>query len=411
MQVILGVIFHFIGGFASGSFYMPFKKVKGWAWESYWIIGGIFSWLIVPPLAAWLTIPGFSEIIANTNASTLGYTYLFGLLWGIGGLTYGLGVRYLGVALGSSIILGLCMVFGALIPSLYYQFFPVQGKDTIGTIAGSNWGLTVLAGLVVCIIGIILCGKAGTMKEKQLNTDLPPGSLEKENKTILQPQTNVLAEETAVAGIGYRHEAYDEIAPENNSAACHGTPVSAASTEYKFALGLTVAIISGVLSACFNFGLEAGQPMAAVANDLWKAANPGQGEFLFRNNVIYVVVLWGGLTTNFIWCMILNARNKTFGNYADKRTPLLRNYLLSALAGTTWFLQFFFYGMGESKLGNGASSWILHMSFIILVANMWGLISNEWKGVSKKTKYTIVAGVIIIILAVLIVGYGNYLKP
>jgi L-rhamnose-H+ transport protein len=411
MQVILGVIFHFIGGFASGSFYMPFKKVKGWAWESYWIIGGLFSWLVVPPVAAWLTIPGFSEIIVNTDTSTLAYTYLFGLLWGIGGLTYGLGVRYLGVALGSSIILGLCMVFGALIPSIYYQFFHEEGKDTISAIAGSNWGLTVLAGLIVCIIGIIICGKAGIMKERQLNAEVPPDSLGQGANTVRQPQPTVLAEETAAAGIGYRHEAYDEMADENNVAACHPVPPSASSTEYKFALGLTVAIISGVLSACFNFGLEAGQSMSAVANDVWKAANPGQGEFLFRNNVIYVVVLWGGLTTNLIWCMILNARNKTFGNYADKKTPLLRNYLLSALAGTTWFLQFFFYGMGESKLGNGASSWILHMSFIILVANMWGLISNEWKGVSRKTKNTIVAGVFTIILAVLIVGYGNYLKP
>lgn len=411
MQVILGVIFHFIGGFASGSFYMPFKKVRGWAWESYWIIGGLFSWLVVPPIAAWLTIPGFSEIIANTNTSTLAYTYLFGLLWGIGGLTYGLGVRYLGVALGSSIILGLCMVFGALIPSIYYQFFNEEGKDTISAIAGSNWGLTVLAGLVVCIIGIIICGKAGIMKERQIKANDAPGFIDRVNKNVKQPQP-VIAEETAAAGIGYRHEAYDEMAVDGNGAACHPTPpVVAAATEYKFALGLTVAIISGILSACFNFGLEAGQPMSVVANDVWKAANPGQGEFLFRNNVIYVVVLWGGLTTNFVWCMILNARNKTFGNYADKTTPLLRNYLLSALAGTTWFLQFFFYGMGESKLGNGASSWILHMSFIILVANMWGLISNEWKGVSKKTKTTIVAGVITIILAVLIVGYGNYLKP
>ena len=138
MQVIIGVIFHFIGGFASGSFYMPFKKVRGWAWESYWIIGGLFSWLIVPPLAAWLTIPGFTEIIAGTDRSTLLYTYFFGLLWGIGGLTYGLGVRYLGVSLGSSIILGLCMVFGALIPSVYYQFFPESGKDTIGLITSSR---------------------------------------------------------------------------------------------------------------------------------------------------------------------------------------------------------------------------------------------------------------------------------
>ena len=411
MQVILGVIFHFIGGFASGSFYMPFKKVRGWAWESYWIIGGLFSWLVVPPIAAWLTIPGFSEIIANTDSSTLAYTYLFGLLWGIGGLTYGLGVRYLGVALGSSIILGLCMVFGALIPSVYYQFFNEEGKDTISAIAGSNWGLTVLGGLVVCVIGIIICGKAGIMKEKQINADDSSALVKKEFERQKQPQP-VIAEEMAAAGMGYRHEAYNEMAEASDGAACHPAPPSATSnTEYKFALGLTVAIISGILSACFNFGLEAGQPMSIVANDVWKAANPAQGEFLFRNNVIYVVVLWGGLTTNLIWCMILNARNKTFSDYTNKKTPLLRNYLLSALAGTTWFLQFFFYGMGESKLGNGASSWILHMSFIILVANMWGLISNEWKGVSKKTKNTIVAGVITIILAVLIVGYGNYLKP
>ena len=166
MGVILGVIFHFIGGFASGSFYIPYKKVKGWAWESYWIIGGLFSWLIVPPLAAWLTIPGFADIIRHTSTSAIGLAYFFGLLWGIGGLTYGLGVRYLGVSLGSSIILGLCMVFGALIPSIYYDFFPKAGKDTFSMLTSSTWGLTVLGGLALCILGIIFCGKAGTMKER-----------------------------------------------------------------------------------------------------------------------------------------------------------------------------------------------------------------------------------------------------
>jgi L-rhamnose-H+ transport protein len=359
MQVILGVLFHFIGGFASGSFYIPYKKVKGWHWESYWIVGGLFSWLIVPPLAAWLTIPGFAEIIKATGTSTLLITFFFGLLWGIGGLTYGLGVRYLGVSLGSSIILGLCMVFGALIPSIYYDFSPVAGKDTFSAMIGSSWGLIVLAGLVVCVIGIIVCGKAGTMKEKQIKA----------------------------AGTDP-----------------HGMEIK---TEYKFALGMTVAIISGVLSACFNFGLEAGQSMGAVANEEWKALHPGEGEFLYRNNVIYVVLLWGGLTTNFIWCMILNARNRTFGDYTNKKTPLFSNYMFAALAGTTWFLQFFFYGMGESKLGNGPSSWILHMAFIILVANMWGIILKEWKGVSKKTSRTIAVGIITIILAVVIVGIGN----
>lgn len=359
MSVLLGVIFHFIGGFASGSFYIPYKKVKGWSWESYWLVGGIFSWLIVPPLAAWLTIPNFTEIIKNTDSNTLGLAYLFGTLWGIGGLTYGLGVRYLGISLGSSIMLGLCMVFGALIPSVYYQFNPSDGKDTIGMLTGTGWGVTVLAGLAVCIIGIIFCGRAGTMKEKELNA---------------------------------------------------GGAVSGANTEYKFGLGLFVAIISGILSACFNFGLEAGKPMANVANELWKAAHPGEGEFLYQNNVTYVVVLWGGLTTNFIWCIILNFRNKTFGDYTNKKAPRLANLIFCALAGTMWFLQFFFYGMGESKLGNGPSSWILHMAFIILVANMWGLFLKEWKGVSKKTFATVVLGIIIILASVFLVGYGNSMR-
>ncbi len=151
--------------------------------------------------------------------------------------------------------------------------------------------------------------------------------------------------------------------------------------------------------------------MAEVANKMWIAANPGAtGNFLYRNNVIYVVLLWGGLTTNLLWTLFLNIRNKTFGDYTNKKTPLFRNYLFCAIAGTLWFLQFFFYGMGESKLGNGASSWILHMSFIILVANMWGFALKEWKGVSKKTLSTIIIGVIVLIVSVIIVGYGNSVK-
>lgn len=363
MEIIFGVLFHFIGGFASGSFYIPYKKVKGWAWESFWIVGGIFSWLIVPPLAAYLTIPGFRHIIASADHSVLMYTYIFGVLWGIGGLTYGLGVRYLGVALGSTIILGLCSVFGALIPSVYYNMYPKEGKDSISTLASTHWGQLVLLGILVCVIGIVICGLAGTMKEKELSGS--KGATE-------------------------------------------------ANKEYKFGLGIFVAIVSGVLSACFAFGLDAGKDMANLANTLWKESHhitDAGTNFLYQNNVTYVVILWGGLTTNFIWCMILNARNKTFGNYTDKKTPLLKNYLFSALAGTTWFLQFFFYGMGESKLGNGASSWILHMAFIILIANVWGLLLKEWKGVSKKAYTTLVVGIATIILSVIIVGEGNNIKP
>ena len=273
------------------------------------------------------------------------------LLWGVGGLTYGLGVRYLGMSLGNSVVLGFCSAFGALVPSIYYNFNPKEGKTTFTELLSTPWGRIVLAGVVLCLLGIYICGRAGVLKEKELPE-------EEKKKSV---------------------------------------------AEFNLVKGLIVAIISGILSACFNFGIEAGKPMADAAVNA--GFNP-----LYQNNVIYVTLLWGGLATNLIWCMILNARNRTFGDYTNPSTPLLKNYLLSALAGTTWFLQFFFYGMGESKLGNGASSWILHMAFIILVANLWGIVLKEWKGVSTKTRLTITIGIIAIFLSVLLVGYGNSLK-
>lgn len=350
MGVILGVFFHFIGGFASGSFYSIFKGVKKWSWESYWIIGGIFSWLIVPPLAAFITIPDFAKIIASGNTSMLWITFFLGVLWGIGGLTYGLGVRFLGMSLGNSVILGYCAAFGALIPSMYYDFFPTPGKTTFSMMLSTSGGIFVLCGVAVCLIGIFICGRAGVMKEKDLT---------------------------------------DHHKKENVQ-------------EFNLVKGLIVATISGILSACFNFGIEAGKPLAEEA--VRQGFNP-----LFQNNVTYVVLLWGGFTTNIIWCVILNIRNKSYTDYADGTTPLLRNYIFSALAGTTWFLQFFFYGMGESKLGNGASSWILHMAFIIFISNLWGFLFKEWKGVQQKTLVTIIAGIITIVISVVLVGYGNSL--
>jgi len=351
MGIVLGIIFHFIGGFASGSFYVPFRRVRGWSWESAWIVGGVFSWLIVPFVAASLTVPGFMDIIRSAEGSTLLWTYFFGLLWGIGGLTFGLSMRYLGMSLGMSVALGYCSAFGALVPSVYYALNPTAGKTGIWEMIASPGGPLILVGVAVCLAGIGICGRAGMMKEKELD------------------------EATKKEGVA----------------------------EFNLTKGLAVATVSGILSACFNFGIEAGKDMAAVA--VGYGANP-----LFQNNVIFVVLLWGGLTTNFIWSMVLNFRNKSFGDYSNRKSALLQNYGWAALAGTTWFMQFFFYGMGESKLGNGASSWILHMAFIILISSAWGLFLKEWKGVSRRTFATILAGVGVILLSVLLVGWGNSMK-
>jgi len=348
MQTILGVIFHTIGGTAAGSFYMPYLKVKGWAWESYWMLGGTFSWLIIPPLAAWLTVPGFMDIIAGSSNDILNFTFIMGLLWGVGALSYGLGIRYLGMSLGNSVILGFCAAFGAIVPSIYYNLNPTAGKVSFTDMMSTSGGQLVLLGVLVCLIGIAISGKAGMMKEGEL-------SEEEKKKSI---------------------------------------------AEFSLVKGLVISVVSGILSSFFNFGIEAGKPLADAA--VAAGFNP-----LYQNNVTFVVILWGGLLTNLIWTTILSIKNKSYMDFVNTSNPITKNIMFSALAGTVWYLQFFFYGMGESKLGNGASSWILHMSTIILTANMWGIYRKEWKGVAAKTKWTITTGIIVILLSVVLVGIGN----
>ena len=348
MQAILGVLFHSLGGVAAGSFYMPYNKVKKWAWESYWMVGGTVSWLIIPPLAAWITIPGFAEIIAASSGQILYFTFVMGLLWGVGGLSYGLGIRYLGMSLGNSVVLGFCAAFGALVPSVYYNLNPTEGKISFTDMMATSGGKLVLLGVLVCLIGIAISGKAGMMKENELSD-------EEKKKTI---------------------------------------------AEFSLYKGLAIAVLSGILSSFFNFGIEAGKPLADAA--VLAGYNP-----LYQNNVTFVVILWGGLTTNLVWTIILSIKNKSYTDFTNKSTPIAKNILFSAFAGGIWFLQFFFYGMGESKLGNGASSWILHMSTIILTANMWGIYRKEWNGVALKTKWTITIGIVVILLSVVLVGIGN----
>jgi L-rhamnose-H+ transport protein len=347
VTVLLGVFYHFLGGFASGSFYLPYRRVRKWSWESYWIVGGLFSWVIAPLISATLTVPGFREIIASTSGSTLFWTYFMGLLWGIGGLTFGLSMRYLGLSLGMAVALGFCSTFGALIPPIFRDIQGISG-ETFSGLFHSTGGRLILMGSLVCLAGIAVCGLAGMYKEKEVSDE--------QTKSAIK--------------------------------------------EFNLRLGLVVATISGILSACFSFGIAAGAPMAAMAVE--RGVNP-----LFQNNVIFVVLLWGGLTTNLLWCVTLNFKNKSFKDYVDRSTPLFNNYFFAGLAGSIWFLQYLFYGMGASKLENGASSWILHMAFIIVVSSMWGFALKEWRGISRRTLGTILLGLAVILASVALVGYGN----
>lgn len=369
MNVLLGILFHSLGGGASGSWYMPYNWVRKWRWEIYWITGGIFSWLIMPFLAVILTTPDWQGILQATSSGVIRNTYLMGLLWGIGGLTYGLAIRYLGMSLGNSVLLGITSVVGSLgLPVL--RNIPgiadiIPDGIAFSELFGSTGGQIVILGIVILLVGIILSGRAGIKKDKDLGN--------------IKEGVNV---------------------------------------EFSLTKGLIIAVISGVLSAFFSFGIDAGKEMSEVARSLAVEQNypflteeAGNYKYLFENNIIFFVILWGGLTTNVIWSTVLILKNRTGSDFVDKKTPLLRNYLFCALAGTTWFLQFFFYGMGETKIGNGASSWTLHMATIILTANMWGFYRKEWKGVSKGTYNMILVGIGAILLSVVVIGIAKWLYP
>lgn len=361
MNPFLGVIYHWLGGLASASCYLPFRGIKRWSWETYWLLQGVFSWIIAPTLIASLLVPNLVTVIHSAPHSALFFAYFWGFLWGVGGLTCGLSIRYLGFALGYPIVLGLCTVFGTLMPPIF--------SGQINGIVSSGSGHIILAGLGVCVAGIFFSGYAGRSKENELT--------EEEKKETVE--------------------------------------------EFHYGKGLGVAILSGIMSACFAYGLAAGKPIGDLAKAQLLAHN---GSDVWQNLPILIVVMAGGFSSNFIWCIWLILKHRSaaqfLGEPADEAAhPGLRlhakvmfiNYAMAALAGVTWYFQFFFYSMGQTKMGKyDFSSWTLHMASIMIFATILGMILKEWRGTSSRTRGFVAAGLAALVLSTVVVGYGNYMK-
>jgi L-rhamnose-H+ transport protein len=380
----LGVFLHWLGGLASASFYVPYRGVKHWAWETYWLIGGFFSWIIMPWIFALTVTSDLFAVLHEAPAQSILWAYIFGALWGLGGLTFGLTMRYLGMSLGMAVALGYTAALGTLMPPIFRGEF---ARDVLGT----HSGILILAGIAVCLLGIALAGAAGVSKERELSNEQKRASIK----------------------------------------------------EFDLKKGLLVATFSGIMSACFAYGLAAGDPIKAITVQHRTSA-------LWQGLPVLVVVLAGGFTTNFIWCLILNIRNKTGYQYfhsdmrrhvptrneehiletatdapgeemavaatfattnkQPQRTPMLPNYFFSALAGTLWYFQFFFYSMGETQMGRlRFSSWTLHMASIIIFSTLWGIALKEWKGTSLRTKWLVAFSLLVLVGSTVVVGYGNYL--
>jgi L-rhamnose-H+ transport protein len=354
---LLGVFYHWLGGLASASFYVPFRGIKRWSWEIYWLTGGIFSWAFAPWFFASIQTNDLLGVLGATPMPTLLWPIFFGLLWGFGGLTYGLTMRYLGLSLGMAVVLGLCTVFGTLIPPLF------TGEFTEKLITPVS-GRIVLLGLGLTLLGICIVAFAGARKNAAL-------SAEQKAATV---------------------------------------------AEFDFRKGIAVAVFSGIMSACFAFGLAAGEPIKALS------AAAGTGP-LWTGLPVLCLVMFGGLVTNGIWCLWLILRNRSAGQWLGRPAPigakavpdadgspppLLRNYVLSAIAGVAWYFQFFFYTMGESQMGRfGFSSWTIHMASIIIFGTLWGFAFREWKDAQASVKATVWGGIGMLLLATVVIGYGN----
>lgn len=343
MSQLIGIILHFIGGFSSASFYVPYNFVKKWSWQIYWISLGFIAWIVMPWIGGFLTAPHLIDILRESPLNSKILTYVFGILWGFGGLGAGLALRYLGLSLGQSISLGVCAIVGTIVPAIM--------DNKLMMLFSSTAGIIIILGFMVCIVGIILCGYAGVLKDKNLTKE--------------QKQESV--------------------------------------KEFSAAKGITMAVFGGVMSACMAIAIKLGGPIANHAIDLGT-------QTVFMNNPSYVFILAGGFTTNFIYTII--SRSKTKSDTAFTVTSsktFYRNSFLAMLSGIMWYGQFFFYGMGTTKMGEfDFASWSIHMASIIIFSNLWGLWLKEWQLVSKNVVKYLLAGIILLIISVVLIGFGNY---
>jgi L-rhamnose-H+ transport protein len=338
---LLGTLLHAIGAASAALCYAPQRFLHRWSWQTYWLVQAAGCWLVLPWVFAWLTVPELGSVLAEAPREAMGRSYLYGVLYGVGGIAFGLAIRYIGFSLTYAIAIGVSCVFGTLLP----PFLAGVLHETLSTSAGTY----VVSGVVLGGGAMLVTGLAGFRKEHELAQGGAAGSF--------NPR-----------------------------------------------IGLPICLLAGVLSAVFNFSLQAGQPIADVA------ARHGAGHF--EGNVIYIFSNGGAFTTTLIYVAWLATRGGTWVEFARTadRAGLPRNYLLAALTGLLWYLQFFFYGLGHVRMGDFKfSSWAIHMILLILLSCGFGVAIGEWKACRASTKWFVAAAIALLLGAVGLITFGNFL--
>jgi L-rhamnose-H+ transport protein len=342
---MLGVAIFTLGGLAGAVFYLPFKKVRNWAWESYWLVYAVVGLVVVPWALAFTTSPNVIDVLKATPGAVLGRCFMYGAMWGIGGLTWGLMIRYLGVGLGLAIGCGLCSAAGTLIPPIL--------AGNLDKLYGTPAANASLVGVIVSLAGIVMVGMAGMSKESELPEE---------------------AKKKAVA-------------------------------EYDFKKGILVAIFSGLMSSGMSFGLQGG----AKIEELALATAPVTAN-AWRGMPVLVVVLLGGFVVNALWCLYLNMKNRTLGDYTKKGAPVLPNIVFAGLAGAIWCSQFICFKTGEPAMGSMAYiGWAVLMASAIGFSTVLGIFLGEWNGTSSRTRSRLAIGLVLLLGSTILAGYSGKL--
>ena len=341
---ILGTGLHAIGGISAASCYLPGTQTRNWSWHTFWLVQASFAWVIMPVVVGWLTVPGFFNILTNAPSKPFWIAFLLGAVYGFGGMSFGKAINHVGFSLTYTISIGISAVVGTILPLLIF--------GGLGHYFSRTGGMVVLTGMILSILGVVICGWAGFKKERDLKE------------------------------------------------------ISVDTIKFNMTVGLILTIIAGVLSGVFNLSLEYGQPIADMA------AENGAGNY--QGNAKMIISTSGCFAVNFIWFIIVAIRKKTLKEFLPNQhlsgKVVFRNWSWSALAGTLWCLQFFFYGMGHVKMGNFQfASWVLHMSMLIFFSYIVGMILKEWKKVKPKTYTLLIVGLIILVASFCITSYGSYI--
>jgi len=362
---LLGVSLHAVGALSSSACYAPQKRVQGWSWQTYWLTQAAFCWFLLPILGAAWTIPHLLQVLAEAPRDAMVISFLLGMAYGIGGTAFNISIRYIGFSLTYAIAVGLSSILGTLVPPLikhrlggflfdllwhgtWTKPFDGEALAAIFTKTGADW---ILAGVAIGAVGIGICGLAGRLKEAHLQGQGP--------------------------------------------------------TEFSLTKGLLLSLLAGVLSAVYGFSLEAGEPIADVATTY--------GAGVWRGNVVYIFSNTGAFATTAIYCLYLHAKHRTLGELIElpagpEKASLPLNFAMAVLTGVLWYGQFFFYNLGHVRMGQYKfTSWAIHMIMLVLFSNVIAILFREWKGCRRSTQATIALALVVLVAAVLLLTYGNYL--